>query len=186
MTLADDDTNNEPLDRGGGVFRRPVRIPVPSLLRRAVESGHLELAGKVVNTTARILVVVIPAVLAAVGLALALAGAALSERDGAEAIGTLGLEVGAAMWFAGAVTLGARPGPTVLRVALLAVTGLSGLALIAAAIVAGWSGVALDLAMEFGVGAVAVVVLDIVILGVLQARLDRLTVANFWASTAPS
>ena len=85
-----------------------------------------------------------------------------------------------------AVTLGARPGPTVLRIALLTVTGLGGLALIGVALVAGWSGVGLDLAMEFGVGAVAVVVLDIVILGVLQARLDRLTVANPWASTTPS
>jgi tetrahydromethanopterin S-methyltransferase subunit E len=77
------------------------------------------------------------------------------------------------MWFAGAVTLGARPGPTALRVALLAATGLAGLALIAVALIGQWSGVALDLAMEFGVGAVAVVVLDVVILGVLQARLDQ-------------
>ena len=186
MALADDDTNNEQHREPGGLLRRPVRIPVPGVVRRAVEPVHLELAGKVVTATARILVVVLPAALAVIGLVIALAGAALSTRDGTEAIGTLGLEVGAAMWFAGAVTLGARPAPTVLRIALLAVTGIGGLVLIGVALVAGWSGVGLDVAMEFGVGAVAVVVLDIVILGVLQARLDRLTVANPWASTAPS
>ena len=168
------------------MLRRPVRIPVPGVVRRAVESGHRELAGKVVNLTARVLVIVLPAVLGVVGLAIALAGALLSTREGTEAIGTLGLEVGAAMWFAGAVTLGARPGPTVLRIALLALTGIGGLSLIGVALVAGWSGVVLDVAMEFGVGAVAVVVLDIVILGVLQARLDRLTVTNPWASPAAS
>ena len=186
MPLTDDDTNNGQLDQPGGVLRRPVRIPVPDVVRRAVESGHLELAGKVVTATARILVVVVPAVLAAVGLVVALTGAALSTRGETEAIGTLGLEVGAAMWFAGAVALGARPGPTVLRIVLLTVTGIGGLSLIGFALVAGWSGVGLDVAMEFGVGAVAVVVLDVFILGVLQARLDRLTVANPWASAAPS
>jgi hypothetical protein len=186
MPLADDDSTIERLDRGGGVLRRPVKIPVPGAIRRAVESGHRELAGKVVNVTARVLGIVVPAVLAVVGLAVALAGAALSTHDGTEAIGTMGLEVGAAMWFAGAVTLGARPGPTVLRMALLALTGIGGLSLIGVALVAEWSGVVLDLAMEFGVGAVAVVVLDIVILGVLQARLDRLAVTNPWTSAAPS
>jgi hypothetical protein len=90
------------------------------------------------------------------------------------------------MWFAGAVTLGARPRPTVLRVVLLLLTGVCGLALIAAAILAEWSGVVLDLAMEFGVGAVAVVLLDIVILGVLQARLDQLATSGPWPSAASS
>jgi hypothetical protein len=185
MAPADDDTIHEQVDGSDGLFRRPVRVPVPGVVRRAAEAGHLELAGKIVSATARILVVVLPAALAVVGLAVALAGAALSSRDGTEAIGTLGLEVGAAMWFAGAVTLGARPGPTVLRIALLVATGVGGLSLIGVALVAGWSGVGLDVAMEFGVGAVAVVVLDFIILGVLQARLDRLT-ANPWASAAPS
>lgn len=186
MAAADDDRTTERSDHRAGVLGRPVRIPVPDLVRRAVEPGRRELAGKIVNATARILVVLLPAALAVVGLVLALAGAALSERAGAEAVGTLGLEVGAAMWFAGAVSLGARPRPTVLRIALLAVTGLGGLALIGVAIVDGWSGVALDLAMEFGVGAVAVVVLDIVILGVLQARLDHLAAQAPWAAAAPS
>ena len=186
MALPDDDPNNEQPDQAGGVLGRSITIPVPGVVRRAVDHASRERAGKVVNVSARILVVVLPVALAVVGLVIALAGVALSTRDGTEAIGTLGLEVGAAMWFAGAVTLGARPGPTVLRMALLAVTGIGGLSLIGVALVAGWSGVGLDVAMEFGVGAVAVVVLDITILGVLQARLDRLTVANPWASTAPS
>jgi hypothetical protein len=142
------------------------------------------------NATARLLVVVVPSVLAIVGLTLALAAAAVAEHTDAEAMGALGLEVGAAMWFAGAVTLGARPSPTALRIGLLVATGLSGLALIAVALIGQWSGVALDLAMEFGVGAVAVVVLDVVILGVLQARLDqyatRTTTAGLPGASAAS
>jgi hypothetical protein len=142
------------------------------------------------NATARLLVVVVPSVLAIVGLTLALAAAAVAEQTDAEAMSALGLEVGAAMWFAGAVTLGARPSPTALRIGLLAATGLAGLALIAVALIGQWSGVALDLAMEFGVGAVAVVVLDVVILGVLQARLDqyaaRTTTAGLPGASAAS
>ena len=95
MALADDGMDAEQHEEPGGVLRRPVRIPVPGVVRRAVEPVHRELAGKVVSATARILVVVLPTALAVVGLV-------------------------------------------------------------------------------------------IVILGVLQARLDRLTVANLWASTAPS
>ena len=133
-----------------------------------------ELGGRVVNVAANVVVVVLPATLASIGLVMALLGGLLAQRGTTEAVGTLAIEIGAAMWFAGAVTLGARPRPTVLRVVLLCATGLGGLALIAAALVGAWSGVALDLAMEFGVGAVAVVVLDFWILGVVQTNLDRL------------
>lgn len=146
------------------LLRRPVTIPVPGWL----------FAGRVVNVAAGIVAVVLPLVLASAGLVVALAGGLLAQRDTTEAVGTLGIEVGAAMWFAGAVTLGARPRPTVLRVVALAATGVGGLVLIVSALVGSWSGVALDLAMEFGVGAVAVVVLDFLILGVVQANLDRL------------
>jgi hypothetical protein len=186
MALADDPPTTEEDDQVGGVLRRPVRIPVPGVVRRAVVPERREFAGRVVNVTARVIGIVLPAVLAFVGLVIALGGAALSTRDATEAIGTMGLEIGAAMWFAGAVTLGARPRPTVLRIALLALTGIGGVWLIGTALVGGWSGVALDVAMEFGVGAVAVVMLDIVILGVLQARLDRLAVTNPWPTAAPS
>lgn len=156
------------------LLRRPVTVPVPGWLRRAVEPVPADLAGKVVNVAAGIVAVVLPLVLATVGLGVALAGGLLAQRDATEAVGTLGIEVGAAMWFAGVVTLGARPRPTVLRVVALGVMGVAGLALIGAAFANSWSGVALDLAMEFGVGAVAVVVLDVLILGVIQANLDRL------------
>jgi hypothetical protein len=165
--------NPDRIERPDRGILRQVGIPVPAIVRRALEPGPRGAAAIALNTTARVLVVVIPTALAVGGLALALVGAAIAEFADADALGTLGLEVGAAMWFAGAVTLGARPSPTALRVGLLAVTGLAGLALIAAAFVGGWSGVGLDLAMEFGVGAVAVVVLDVLILGVLQARLDQ-------------
>jgi hypothetical protein len=182
VTSADDDTISNRSDGVIELFKRQVRIPVPEALRGTVAPVRRIVTGTLPGTTARILLVAIPAVLAAVGLAVALAGAALSV-SGVEAVGTLGLEVGAAMWFAGAVTLGARPGPTVLRVVLLAATGLVGVALIAFAIVGGWTGVALDLAMEFGVGAVAVVVLDVVILGVIQTRLDQFSDARSPAAT---
>ncbi len=158
----------------GWLLRRPVRISAPRWLRRLDLSVQTELAGRAVTGAARVVVLVLPAALAFVGLVLALAAGLLAQRAATEAVGTLGIEIGAAMWFAGAVTLGARPRPTVLRVGLICATGVGGLALIAAALFGAWSGVALDLAMEFGVGAVAVVVLDMLILGVVQANLDRL------------
>jgi hypothetical protein len=160
------------IERHNRGILRQVAIPVPAVVRRALEPGPRGVAAIALNRTARVLVVVVPSALAVGGLVLALAAAAIAEHADADALGALGVEVGAAMWFAGAVTLGARPSPTALRVGLLAATGLAGLTLIAAALVGRWSGVALDLAMEFGVGAVAVVVLDVLILGVLQARLD--------------
>jgi hypothetical protein len=156
------------------LLQRPVRIPTPRWLHRLELPVQSELAGKAVTGAARVVVLVFPAILAIVGLIVALAAGMLAQRDSTEAIGTLGIEIGAAMWFAGAVTLGARPRPTVLRVVLIGATGLGGLALITAALFGAWSGVALDLAMEFGVGAVAIVVLDLLILGVIQENLERL------------
>jgi hypothetical protein len=156
------------------VLRRPVRIPMPRWLRQLELPVQSELAGKAVTGTARVVVLVFPAILAAIGLILALVAGMLAQRDSTEAVGTLGIEVGAAMWFAGAVTVGARPRPTVLRVVLIGATGLGGLVLITAALFGAWSGVALDLAMEFGVGAVAIVVLDLLILGVIQENLERI------------
>lgn len=169
---------DEPLHQGDHppvrLLRRSVRISAPRWLRRLDLPIQTESAGRAVNGAARVVVIVLPAALAFVGLVLALASGLLAQRAATEAVGTLGIEIGAAMWFAGAVTLGARPRPTVLRVVLICATGVGGLALIAAALFGAWSGVALDLAMEFGVGAVAVVVLDLLILGVVQANLDRL------------
>jgi hypothetical protein len=106
------------------VLRRPVRIPTPRWLRQLELPVQSELAGKAVTGTARVVVLVFPAILAAIGLIVALVAGMLAQRDSTEAVGTLGIEVGAAMWFAGAVTVGARPRPTVLRVVLIGATGL--------------------------------------------------------------
>lgn len=117
---------------------------------------------------------VVPTVLAVVGLTLALGSAVLAERGPTEAVGTLGVELGAAMWFGGAVTLGARRGATVGRALALLGLATTGAVLIALALVLGWTGAALSLAMEFGVGAVAVAVIDVLLLGLVQSRLERL------------
>lgn len=55
---------------------------------------------------------------------------------------------------------------------------MSGVLLVLTALALGWSGVALDLAMELGVGAIAIVVLDILVLGVLQRGLERVAVVE--------
>jgi hypothetical protein len=160
--------------RSPSVLRRAARVPVPEWLRSSVGSARSDVAGRVVTTTARLLTIVIPTMIAIVGLSLALVASVLADRDSTEAIGTLGIELGAAMWFAGAIVVGGRPHPTVLRITLLAAAALGGVLLVATALLAGWTGTALDLAMEFGVGAVAIVVLDVIILGVVQSRLDQL------------
>lgn len=152
----------------------PVRISLPEWLRTIVGTEHGATAGRLVSRTATVLTTVIPATLALFGIVIAVVAAVLAEHETTEAVGSLGVEFGAAMWFAGAVALGARPRPTRLRVSLLIVTGLLGAALIGSALIGEWTGAALTLAMEFGVGAVAVVLLDVLILGLLQSGLDRL------------
>jgi hypothetical protein len=122
---------------------------------------------------ARVAALVIPWVLVVLGSALAIAAAVVIERGLSDAAGGLGIELGAAMWFAGVLTLGARRGATVGRIVALAFLAVSGALLVVVAIRAGWSGAALDLALEFGVGAVAVAVIDVVLLGTLHSRLER-------------
>lgn len=78
-------------------------------------------------------------------------------------VGAFGLEAGAALWFGGAITLGARSEPTMRRIVLWAVVTLGAVALILTAIFGSWSGVALDMSMEFGVGLLAIVVIDLAI-----------------------
>jgi hypothetical protein len=160
--------------RSGG-WRAPAHITLPGWIRGAISSDSAALT-RVAGSTARVLTVAIPAALALVGLVVAVTGAAWSQHESTEALGALGVEVGAAMWFGGAVVLGGRPHPTVLRVALLATLGAGGLLLVLIAVTASWSGAALDLAIEFGVGAVAIVVLDVLVLGLLQRGLDRVAV----------
>ena len=121
-----------------------------------------------------VLVVVVPIVLMVVGITMAVVSAAAAEHDDLEGIGTFGVELGAVLWFGGAVTLGARAKATVLRALTLFLTAAAGAALIVVALVRDWTGAGLGLAMEFGVGALAIPVIDVVLLGFLHARLDQL------------
>jgi uncharacterized membrane protein len=67
------------------------------------------------------------------------------------------------MWFAGAVMLGARPRSTVWHTIALVASGVLGATLIGLGLFVPWNGVALGLGMEFGVGLIAVPIIDIVI-----------------------
>lgn len=125
-----------------------------------------------------LLVVVVPIVLMVVGITMAIVSAVATEHDGLEGIGTFGVEVGAVLWFGGAVTLGARAKATMLRALALFLTAAAGAALIVVALVRDWTGPGLDLAMEFGVGALAIPVIDVVLLGFLHSRLDRFAYAS--------
>lgn len=119
-----------------------------------------------------------------VGLGLAVISAVLAERPSTEQIGALGVELGAAMWFAGAVTLGARPGSTVRRSILLMCCGVVGSVLIVVGLVVPWHGVALGLGMEFGVGLIAIPVIDIVVIRLLYGTArdvaDGRPIASGW------
>lgn len=121
-----------------------------------------------------LLVIGLPIVLMVVGITTAVIAAVASEHADTEGIGTFGVEFGAVLWFAGAVTLGARASATVLRAVVLFLTAATGAAFIVLALVRDWTGAGLTLAMEFGVGALAIPVVDVVLLGFLHARLDRL------------
>ena len=121
---------------------------------------------------AKVLAVLLPVVMLVVGLVVALVAAHAAERPSTEGIGTMGVELGAALWFGGAVSLGIRRSPTVLRVLMIGLLGLAGALLSGFALLMDWSGAGLGLAMEFGVGAVAVALIDVVILGVVQSRIE--------------
>jgi hypothetical protein len=122
---------------------------------------------------ARLLSVLIPALMIGVGLTLAVTGAVLAERPGTEAEGSFGVEFGAALWFGGTLVLGARRRATLGRLVALAVLALGGVVLIAASVWLQWTGAALALAMEFGVGAVAVALIDVALLGTIQAGVEK-------------
>ena len=104
-------------------------------------------------------------------------GAVVAERPDDEAIGSLGLEAGAAVWFGGALIFGARCTTTVLRGLLLVGLAVADGALVAIAVALGWSGATLALAMKLGVGAVTVAAVDIVLLGLVQPRLAHVASA---------
>lgn len=144
-------------------------IPLPAWARRPVT---IELPVVLWSRPARALARWIPLVMMAAGILIAVLSAAAAERPATEGIGSLGVEAGAALWFGGAVTIGVRARPTILRVVFLAGTGLAGMLLVALALARGWTGAGLALAMEFGVGAVAIAVIDTVLLGIVHPRLQ--------------
>ena len=151
-------------------YDRPLAIAVADRARTLPTQLAVPIGA--VRRPASVLAIVLPVVMMVVGLSTALACAALAEKPSTEGIGTFGVEAGAALWFAGAVTLGGRRSPTVLRGVLLGLTTIVGVALVAASLLLGWSGAALGLAMEFGVGCIAVAVIDVIIIGVVYSTLD--------------
>jgi hypothetical protein len=118
----------------------------------------------VLRYSALVLTIVVPIALIVVGLGLAVISAVLAERPTTEQIGALGVELGAAMWFAGAVALGVRPNCTVRRLMVLIGGGVVGLILVVLGLVVPWHGAVLGLGMEFGVGLIAIPIIDIVVM----------------------
>lgn len=162
-----------------GTLDRPLVIRLPWDRPIEVDGAVLDvLRGPVRRTAVALLVVMMAA-----GVALAVVSAIAAERDGTEGIGTFGTELGAALWFAGAVAWGSRRGATVRRGLLLSLTFVAGIGLVATALVAAWSGAALALAMEFGVGMLAVPVIDVVLIGTLHRGLDTFGSARATALT---
>jgi hypothetical protein len=127
-------------------------------------NGIEDLALYALRYSASMLTIVVPVALIVVGLGLAVISAVLAERPTTEQIGTFGVEFGAAMWFAGAVALGVRPNSTVRRLMLLIGGGVVGLVLVVLGLVVPWHGVVLGLSMEFGVGLIAIPIIDIVVM----------------------
>lgn len=153
-------------------WRAPLRVSVPWF--QGASSALVTVPSGPVQAAARVSARVIPWVLVVLGIAVSLVAAFVISRDLDDALGGLGVEVGAALWFAGALTLGARRGATVGRALSLLALALAGAVLVVLAFALDWSGAALDLALEYGVGAVAVAVIDVVLLGAIHGRLERL------------
>ena len=130
--------------------------------------------------------VLIPVAMLVVGLVIAVVAAHAAEHPATEGVGSMGIELGAALWFGGAVSLGIRRGPTVLRVLMIGLLGLVGALLVGCALLLDWTGAGLSLAMEFGVGAIAVSVIDVVVLGVVHSRIDSFANAPHDARNPPS
>ena len=158
--------------RDDGWLRTPLVVELPAVGRTG-PVREVTVPDALWRAPARLLTITIPIAMAVVGLSVAVVGA-LAEADGErEALGAFGVEAGSALWFAGAVTLGARRGATVLRALTLVATALAGVVAVAMAFALDWEGAALTLAMELGVGAMAIAVVDVVLLGVIHRRLDR-------------
>jgi hypothetical protein len=154
------------VSRLGAVLRQPLRVQLP--WQRSVDHPEVAVPVDVLRRPAAVVAWVVPVVMMIVGIAIAIPAAFAAETDRGEGVGSLGTELGAALWFGGAVAWGARRRATVARIVLLAGVFVVGMALIAIALVRDWSGAGLALAMEFGVGLVAVAVIDVVLIGVVD------------------
>lgn len=160
---------------GGASRPSLVRLPVRVHFGPSEEGAsrtRVALDDRSARRVSRVLASAVLWFLVVAGAGIAVLAAVLEDR-GHEVVGTFGVEFGAALWFGGVVALGARRGATVARVLLLVALALGGAGLIAVAVVRGWSGAALGLAMEFGVGAMAVPVIDVLLLGVLHRTIDQ-------------
>jgi hypothetical protein len=152
---------------------RPIRVELPGRLSQVRLPSQVAVPVDRAKRPAGLLATGLPVILMVGGVVLAVLTADWSEQSDREGIGTLGVEAGAAFWFAGAITLGLRRAPTLLRAFGLAVTAIFGVLLVALALALDWTGAELALAMEFGVGALAVVVIDVVLLGILHPRIEH-------------
>jgi hypothetical protein len=160
---------------GNAPRRSLVRLPV-SVQFGPSEDGsrrtQVELDDRPARRASRAVAVAVLWIVVVAGTGIAVVAAAFEQR-GNEVVGTFGVEFGAALWFGGVVALGARRGATVARALLLVGLALGGAGLIVVAVVLGWSGAGLGLAMEFGVGAMAVPFVDVLLLGVLYRTIDQ-------------
>ncbi len=157
----------------------PVVVELPWLRGRTDHTSDLvTVPVDVLRAPFGLLAVALPLAMMVLGATLSVVAAHAAEHARTEQVGALGVELGAVLWFGGAVVLGARPRATVLRVVLLALTALAGAALIAAALTRGWTGAGLSLAMEYGVGALAIPVVDVVLLGILHATIARVAATH--------
>jgi hypothetical protein len=152
---------------------QPVLVRLSQPVHTAV-AGEYGVAAGGLQRGARRAARILPWALVVIGAALSVIAAIVIERDLGDAKGGLAVEVGAALWFAGAVTLGARTGATLFRFIALVCLALVGMVLIAAAVLLEWSGAALDLALEYGVAAVGVAVVDVLLLGLLHPTLTQI------------
>jgi hypothetical protein len=156
------------------VLARRVHVELPSWLVARLPGDEVSVPMRGHRQAARVVRVVVPAALLILGALLAVVGAIAAERPDTEAIGTLGTELGAAMLFAGGVFVVVTRVPTVGRIVVLVATALVGLAAIAGALAFSWQGAALALAMELGVAAVVLLVIDVVLVGLVFPRVEDL------------
>jgi hypothetical protein len=155
-------------------FGRRVHVALPTWMSERLDRDEVALTVRGHRPVARVVRVVVPVVAMVAGAVLAVGGAVLAEREATEAVGTLATELGAAVLFAGAVLLVVSRVPTVGRVVVLVASALAGAVAVVAALAFGWEGAALSLAMELGVAAVALLVIDVVLMGLVFPRLDEL------------